>query len=256
MFAGRGGFVSRKWYPLFYAAYWEDLDESYALGLAPRLALDMWRLFDERPVWGRHELRRALSGRFAKKAEFERALRLLERTMQITISGQVQPLSANGMPMGWQAMEYARVDMYLADWLSDAEPDAATARQIIRTHAFETWPSLSDAEFARCFFQDIAAFAERGAFNEVSAQISVVFSLTRLMLLTLVAALLVVGFYMAMNSANIYVLLTDGLTERADTIIAGADSSQLSDYFEDSYLANDTLLVEAQNAIQSTPTTR
>ena len=153
MFAGRGGFVSRKWYPLFYVAYWEDLDESYALGLAPRLALDMWRLFDERPVWGRHELRRALSGRFAKKAEFERALRLLERTMQITISGQVQPLSANGMPMGWQAMEYARVDMYLADWLSDAEPDAATARQIIRTHAFETWPSLSDAEFARCFFK-------------------------------------------------------------------------------------------------------
>lgn len=73
------------------------------------------------------------------------------------------------------------------------------------------------------------------------------FFATRLMLLTLVAALLVVGFYMAMNSANIYVLLTDGLTERADTIIAGADSSQLSDYFEDSYLANDTLLVEAQN---------
>ena len=71
------------------------------------------------------------------------------------------------------------------------------------------------------------------------------FFATRLMLLTLIAALLVVGFYMAMNSANIYVLLTDGLTERADAIIAGADASQLSDYFEESYLASDALLTEA-----------
>lgn len=73
--------------------------------------------------------------------------------MQLTISGQVQPLSPGGAPVGWQAMEYARVDAYLADWLSGAEPDAVTARQMIRTHAFETRPTLSEAEFARCFFK-------------------------------------------------------------------------------------------------------
>lgn len=71
------------------------------------------------------------------------------------------------------------------------------------------------------------------------------FFATRLMLLTLVAALLVVGFYMAMNSANIYVLLTDGLTARADAILVGGDGAQFSDYFEESYLEGDSLLNEA-----------
>lgn len=152
IFAGRSGFISRRWYPLFHAALCEDVEESYALGLAPRLALDMWRLFDERPTWGRHELRCALGGRFSGKAEFERALRRLERGMLITISGQVQPLSTGGLPVGWQAMEYARVDAYLGDWLS-AEPEGRAARQIIRAHAFETWPQLTPAEFERCFFK-------------------------------------------------------------------------------------------------------
>lgn len=73
------------------------------------------------------------------------------------------------------------------------------------------------------------------------------FFATRLMLITLVVALLIVGFYMAMNSSNIYVLLTDGLTERTDVIINGADSTQLSDFFEDTYLQNDQLLIQAKN---------
>lgn len=71
------------------------------------------------------------------------------------------------------------------------------------------------------------------------------FFATRLMLITLIVALLVVGFYMAMNSSNIYVLLHDGLTERADTILSGKVSTQLNDYFEDSYLSSDAPLNEA-----------
>ena len=75
------------------------------------------------------------------------------------------------------------------------------------------------------------------------------FFATRLMLLTLIAALLIVGFYMAMNTSNIYVLLTDGLSERTSVIIDGSDSAQLGDYFEQSYLQSDQLLCDAQNGL-------
>ena len=75
------------------------------------------------------------------------------------------------------------------------------------------------------------------------------FFATRLMLLTLIVALLIVGFYMAMNSANIYVLLTDGLTERAEVIIDGAESTQLGDFFEQSYLQSDQQLIDAGNGL-------
>lgn len=75
------------------------------------------------------------------------------------------------------------------------------------------------------------------------------FFATRLMLLTLIAALLIVGFYMAMNTSNIYVLLTDGLSERTSVIIDGSDSAQLGDYFEQSYLQSDQLLCDAQEGL-------
>lgn len=75
------------------------------------------------------------------------------------------------------------------------------------------------------------------------------FFATRLMLLTLIAALLIVGFYMAMNTSNIYVLLTDGLSERTSVIIDGSDSAQLGDYFEQSYLQSDQLLRDAQEGL-------
>ena len=75
------------------------------------------------------------------------------------------------------------------------------------------------------------------------------FFATRLMLLTLIAALLIVGFYMAMNTSNIYVLLTAGLRERTSVLIDGSDSAQLGDYFEQSYLQSDQLLCDAQNGL-------
>ena len=62
-------------------------------GLVPKLAMNMWELFEERPVWGRPDLRHALTGRYEKKSEFESALKYLERAMLTTISGQVQPVS-------------------------------------------------------------------------------------------------------------------------------------------------------------------
>lgn len=151
IFGGQAGFVSRQWYPLFCAAYMIDIEYEYSAGLVPQLSMDMWRLFNERATWGRHELRRALAGRFERKSAFDSALKHLERGMLITISGNVQPISDSGRPIGWQAMEYTRTDAYLGDWLPDTEQDRRHARQMICERALELSPELSASELKRLF---------------------------------------------------------------------------------------------------------
>ena len=45
------------------------------------------------------------------------------------------------------------------------------------------------------------------------------FVASRLVILSVVVALLILAFYLAMNTANIYILLNDGMTARASVIL-------------------------------------
>ena len=47
---------------------------------------------------------------------------------------------------------------------------------------------------------------------------------SRLLLICVVLGLMVVGFYYAMNMANIYVVLKDGMAYRAQVVMMGADA--------------------------------
>lgn len=68
------------------------------------------------------------------------------------------------------------------------------------------------------------------------------FLATRVLAVTLVAAVLVCAFYMCMNTANIYIVLTDGLEERVDVILSATGAEKLSDYFHADFLNTDTAL--------------
>ena len=62
---------------------------------------------------------------------------------------------------------------------------------------------------------------------------------TRLMILTLVLAMLVVGFYYAMNMTNMYVVLKDGMARRAQVVMTLADRAELDKFFFASFLQQD-----------------
>lgn len=64
----------------------------------------------------------------------------------------------------------------------------------------------------------------------------------KMFLLTVVFALLVIAFYLAMNTANIWVLIADGLDARAGAVLTGADADDLTLYFRQEYLAQDPVL--------------
>jgi len=65
---------------------------------------------------------------------------------------------------------------------------------------------------------------------------------SRLMLLSIVLGLIVVVFYYAMNTTNIYVILKDGMAKRAQIIMMEESPSELSKFFLPGFLDNDSAL--------------
>lgn len=152
---GQAFLISPEWYPVFVAAYTprESLAEAYECGLVDPLSYRMHQLFEERPVWARHELYSALSITAKQKGKLERALNLLQQRMFITISGTSQKLSWEGRPIGWPSNEYTRVDAWAPEaWLERAmELDGEAARQSIRARAAQLSPQADPLALDQLF---------------------------------------------------------------------------------------------------------
>ena len=68
------------------------------------------------------------------------------------------------------------------------------------------------------------------------------FIASRMFVLTVVCALLIIAFCLAMNTANIWVLISDGLYARAGVVLTGEGSEELTRYFRQEYLGQDPVL--------------
>ena len=69
----------------------------------------------------------------------------------------------------------------------------------------------------------------------------------RLTLITVVLGLATIAFYFAMNAASIFVVLKDGLAQRAMTVMMKSDKDELNKYFAVNYLARDPVLAVIDN---------
>lgn len=67
----------------------------------------------------------------------------------------------------------------------------------------------------------------------------------RLLLITVLLGLFTVTFYYAMNASNIYIVLKDGMAKRAQVIMMGESPSDLTKFFQGSYLQRDENLLLA-----------
>ena len=68
------------------------------------------------------------------------------------------------------------------------------------------------------------------------------FVATRLMVVVAVLGVFVMAFYFAMNAANIYVILKDGMARRTQAVMMGEDMAQLENYFSPACLDRDEML--------------
>ena len=67
----------------------------------------------------------------------------------------------------------------------------------------------------------------------------------RLLLILVLVGLFTVTFYYAMNVANVYVVLKDGMARRAQVIMMGEDATELNKFFQTGYLQRDSNLQQA-----------
>ena len=68
------------------------------------------------------------------------------------------------------------------------------------------------------------------------------FVASRLILLCIILGMLVCAFYMCLNTANISIILTDGLKQRAEVILTQEDAEKLNFYFHADFLSTDPAL--------------
>ena len=68
------------------------------------------------------------------------------------------------------------------------------------------------------------------------------FVASRLFFLTVISALLIISFYLAMNTANIWVLIDDGLSARAGVVLMNEEQADLSKYFRQEFISQDPVL--------------
>ena len=68
------------------------------------------------------------------------------------------------------------------------------------------------------------------------------FVASRMFFLTVISALLIISFYLAMNTANIWVLIDDGLSARAGVVLMNEDAGELTKYFRQEFISQDPVL--------------
>ncbi len=73
------------------------------------------------------------------------------------------------------------------------------------------------------------------------------FIASRLLFFTLAVSAILCAFYMAMNTANVYIVLEDGLETRVDVILTREDATELNNYFHADFLVADPALNAAFN---------
>ena len=72
---------------------------------------------------------------------------------------------------------------------------------------------------------------------------------SRLLIATVVLGMMVIGFYYAMNMANMQVVLKDGMARRAQVVMMQEDASELSKFFQQSFLSRDQAVQDTLNGL-------
>ena len=71
------------------------------------------------------------------------------------------------------------------------------------------------------------------------------FIASRLLIFTIAVSVLLCAFYMCMNTANVYIVLSDGLEKRVEVILTREDAPELNNYFHADFLSADPALTAA-----------
>lgn len=126
VFFKTSGFITKEWYPFFYAVrrHGETFEEAYENGTISQTAKKIYEIISEEEI-ALHEIKRM--GGFSREdnSRFERAIVELQMRMFITMCGRAQKINKYGEAYGWNSTVFTTVEDF---WekrgmvLSDLDP--------------------------------------------------------------------------------------------------------------------------------------
>lgn len=129
---GHKGFISKRMYAIFYAAYHPllSMPERWAGGTINQRTWQVWQLFEESEVLNISQVRQTLGVSRKQGANaVDNAIQQLQKEFSITVDGNDRKISAKGKLYGWPVNRYRRVPEWApAGWLdsiNDWSPEKA-----------------------------------------------------------------------------------------------------------------------------------
>lgn len=146
VFFKTSGFITKDWYPYFYAVRrnGESFEEAYARGAVSHTAKRIYEIVSAGEA-ALHEIK-ALGG-FVKedKAQFDRALVELQMGFYITMTGRQQKKNKYGMEYGWNSTVFTTVeDFWMERGFTVPELDARESYEKIREQVLQLNPMAEE----------------------------------------------------------------------------------------------------------------
>ena len=151
---GHKGFVTRRMYPVFYAAYYPsyDMPERWERGTVSQWTWQVWQLFEENSAINISQVRQSLGvSRKQGASAVDRAIEQLQQEYTITIDGNDRKVNAKGEFYGWPVNRYRRVLDWAPDgWLDSARDlSAREARELILDSGVSMSDELNPQDLAK-----------------------------------------------------------------------------------------------------------
>ncbi|HOP11273.1 MAG TPA: hypothetical protein PK629_07265 [Oscillospiraceae bacterium] len=145
MFFGVGGFITKEWYPYFYAMRRSlSFGEEYRRGTVTNAAKRIYDTINAYGLLAVHEIKRFGGFGRDEKSTFERALIELQMQMAITACGQKQRQTKNNKPYGWPVTVFCTPeDFWAARGMTLADMDPVISEEKILEQIYHINP---DAE--------------------------------------------------------------------------------------------------------------
>lgn len=127
LFFRTSGYISKKWYPYFYAVRrkGESFEDAYERGTVSQTDKRIYDIISETGKTAFHEIKQLGGFRKEDNSKFERAIVELQMRMYITMCGRAQKINKYGEGYGWNSTVFTTVeDFWVARgiFLPDFDP--------------------------------------------------------------------------------------------------------------------------------------
>lgn len=146
VFFGISGYITKEWYPYFYAVRRGfSLEEEYRRGTVAAASKRIYDTLNAYGMLGVHELKQFGGFGRDENSAFERALIELQMKMAITACGQKQKQDKHGKPYGWHATVFCTPeDFWAARGLTLEETDPIKAEHKILKQIYRINPEAEE----------------------------------------------------------------------------------------------------------------